>query len=113
MRCDILPLCDKHYRAMERATAPFSADYSIDYFRCTAQFCHRCFSERLGYVTPLWGQPPQFIPQQPRCGYHSRPMFISGLDRQRNLIHYACPEENCRETATGIIERGGQIRSQR
>src|SRR6266576_5697942 len=51
MRTDILPLCDKHYRTMEACIAPFSADYSIEFFRCTAQFCHRCFSERLGYVT--------------------------------------------------------------
>lgn len=110
MRTDILPLCDKHFRAMEPASAPFSADYSIDFFRCTAQFCRRCFSERLGYVTPLWGGPPQFSERQPRCDYHSRPMFICSLDRQRNVIHYACPEPNCQATARETIQSGAQVR---
>jgi hypothetical protein len=110
MRSDILPLCDKHFRAMEPASAPFSADYSIHYFRCTAQFCRRCFSERLGYVTPTWGGPPQFSDRQPRCEYHSRPMFIFSLDRQRNMIHYACPELHCQATAQEPIQSGAQAR---
>jgi hypothetical protein len=110
MRSDILPLCDKHFRAMEPASAPFSADYSIDFFRCTAQFCGRCFSERLGYVSPKWGEPPQFSSRQPRCEYHSRPMFIASLDRQRNVIHYACPEPNCQEMARETIQSGATVR---
>jgi hypothetical protein len=112
MRTDILPLCDKHFRAMEASTAPFSIDYSIEFFRCTAEFCRRCFSERLGYVTPKWGEPPIVSDHQPRCEYHSRPMFISGLDRQRNLIRYACPEPHCGHTGTETIQAGGTIRSQ-
>jgi hypothetical protein len=111
MRTDILPLCDKHYRAMEMSSAPFSADYSIEFFRCTAEFCRRCFSERLGYVTPKWAEPPQISPNQPRCDYHNRPMFISSLDRQRNLIRYACPEPNCAESGSETIAKGGQVRS--
>lgn len=110
MRTDILPLCDKHYRAMEPSSAPYSADYSIEFFRCTAEFCRRCFSERLGYVTPKWGEPPSVSPNQPRCDYHSRPMFISSLDRQRNLIRYACPEPRCPQTGTETIQAGGQMR---
>jgi len=106
MRSDILPLCDKHYRAMAPATAPFSADYSIDYFRCTEPFCHRCFSERLGYVTPKWGEPPQVSDSQPRCDYHNRPMFISSLDRQRNLLRFGCPESGCGETTELMVSRG-------
>ncbi len=111
MRTDILPLCDKHFRAMEPSTAPFSQDYSIEFFRCTAEFCRRCFSERLGYVTPKWGEPPLVSLNQPRCDYHNRPMFISGLDRQRNLIRYACPEPRCAETGTETIQAGGAVRS--
>src|SRR5207249_6604418 len=42
MRTDILLLCDKHYRTMEPCIAPFSADYSIEFFRRTDEFCHRC-----------------------------------------------------------------------
>ena len=99
MRTDILPLCDKHFRTMEFSIAPFSADYSVEFFRCTAPFCHRCFSERLGYVTPVRGEPPTFSRGQPCCNQHGRPMFISSLDRQRNLVRYACPEPNCHETA--------------
>jgi hypothetical protein len=26
-------------------------------------------------------------------------MFISSLDRQRNVLRYVCPEPGCRETA--------------
>ena len=100
MRADILPLCDKHYRTMEFCIAPFNADYSIEFFRCTDKFCHRCFSERLGYVTPRKDERPVFSNDQPRCDKHGRPMFISSLDRQRNLVRYACPEADCRETVT-------------
>ena len=76
MRTDILPLCDKHYRTMEACIAPFSADYSIEFFRCTEKFCHRCFSERLGYVTPKVGERPVFSLDQPRCDQHNRPMLF-------------------------------------
>jgi hypothetical protein len=98
MRTDILPLCDKHFRTMVACLAPFSADYSIDFFRCTADYCQRCFSERLGYATPKRGEPPVFSTDQPRCERHNRPMFISSLDRQRNMVQYACPELSCPET---------------
>jgi len=60
MRTDLLPLCDKHHRTMEASIAPFNADYSIEYFRCTEKFCGRCFSERLGYVTPRREKPQSF-----------------------------------------------------
>lgn len=96
MRTDLLPLCDTHYRAMELLVAPFNADYSVEFFRCTERFCGRCFSERLGYVTPKKGETPLVSHDQPRCEKHSRPMFISSLDRQRNTVRYACPEAACR-----------------
>jgi hypothetical protein len=99
MRKDILPLCDKHYRTMEFCLAPFSADYSIEYFVCTEKFCHRCFSERLGYCTPVKDTAPVISAGQPSCEMHGRPMFISSLDRQRNLVKYACPEPDCPGTA--------------
>ncbi|HXY48173.1 MAG TPA: hypothetical protein VEI01_01890 [Terriglobales bacterium] len=95
MRTDLLPLCDQHYRTMEACIAPFSADYSIEFFRCTDKFCHRCFGERVGYVTPRRGESPILTPGQPRCEIHGRPMFIISLDRQRNHVHYACPESDC------------------
>lgn len=100
MRTDILPLCDKHYRTMELCIAPYSADYSIEFFKCTAQFCQRCFSERLGYVVPNRSHAPSIEQNQPRCEHHGRPMFISSVDRQRNLARYACPEPNCPTTST-------------
>jgi hypothetical protein len=100
MRTDILPLCNEHYRTMELCVAPFSKEYSIEYFKCTAQFCRRCFSERLGYAIPQRGGEPAIAPNQPHCDYHNRPMFISSLDRQRNLVRYACPEAGCPETGT-------------
>ena len=28
---------------MKSCITPFRADYSIEFFRCTAEFCHRCF----------------------------------------------------------------------
>jgi hypothetical protein len=98
MRTDLLPLCDNHHRTMEASVAPFNADYSIEFFRCTEKFCGRCFSERLGYVTPKKGEAPVVSHDQPRCERHGRPMFISSLDRQRNVVRYACPEEDCRES---------------
>ena len=55
MRTDILPLCDQHYHTMEPVLAPYNADYSIEFFRCTDKFCHRCFGERIGYSTPKRG----------------------------------------------------------
>jgi hypothetical protein len=97
MRTDILPLCDKHYRTMEACTAPFSADYSIEFFRCTEKFCGRCFGERVGYVFPKRGEPPVLTTDQPRCDMHGRPMFIISLDRQRNRVSYACVEPDCHE----------------
>jgi hypothetical protein len=100
MRIDILPLCDKHYRTMEACIAPFNADYSIEFFRCTDKFCGRCFGERVGYITPKRGEPPVLTPGQPRCEMHGRPMFITSLDRQRNLVRYACPELDCHEIFT-------------
>jgi hypothetical protein len=62
MRSDILPLCDQHYRTMELMLAPYNADRSIDFFRCTEKFCHRCFGERVGYVTPRRDVPPVLTP---------------------------------------------------
>ena len=97
MRTDILPLCDQHYRTMEPALAPYNADYSIEFFRCTDKFCHRCFGERVGYSTPKRGDAPVLTPNQPICERHGRPMFIISLDRQRNHITYACPESDCGE----------------
>ena len=98
MRKDILPLCDKHHRTMEFCLAPFSSSHSVEFFRCTDKFCHRCFSESLGYVTPVRDEEPLISKDQPRCERHGRPMMISSLDRQRNLLRYACPEEGCGET---------------
>jgi len=109
MRTDILPLCDKHYRTMEPCIAPFSADYSIDFFRCTDKFCGRCFSERLGYVTPKRNEPPEFSPSQPRCEKHGRPLFIMSLDRQRNILRYACPEPACAESMVQGPARPGSL----
>ena len=97
MRTDILPLCDKHYRAMEPLIAPYNADRCIDFFRCTDKFCHRCFGERVGYVTPRRDEPPVLTPGQPSCDRHGRPMFIVSLDRQRNTLTYVCPEPDCPE----------------
>ena len=48
MRIDILPLCDQHYRTMEFSIAPHNFNYSIEYFRCTDKFCHRCFQRIVG-----------------------------------------------------------------
>ena len=33
-------------------------------------------------------------------------MFISNLDRQRNMVRYACPEPGCMDTGTEIIQTG-------
>jgi hypothetical protein len=100
MRADLLPLCDKHFRTMESCVAPFNADYSIDYFRCTDKFCGRCFGERVGYVNPKRNEAPVLTADQPRCDMHGRPLFIISLDRQRNLVRYGCPEPDCPETFT-------------
>jgi len=108
MRTDVLPLGDEHFRTMQHCLALFSIDHSIEFFRCTAQFCHRCFSERLGYVTPKRGEPPLVRSDQPRCDSHNRPMFLSSLDRQRNIVRFACPEPNCAETGSENVEGGGQ-----
>jgi len=97
MRTDILPLCDQHFRTMEPALAPYNADFSIEFFRCTDKFCYRCFGERLGYSTPQRGAPPDLTPGQPVCERHGRPMFIISINRQRNHLTYACPEPNCPE----------------
>ena len=99
MRSDVLPLCDKHYRTMEFLLAPFNVNYSVEFFRCTDKFCQRCFNESLGYVTPRRDQAPILSPDQPACEKHGRPMFISSLDRQRNVLRYMCPEPGCRETS--------------
>src|ERR1051325_10109869 len=107
MRTDVLPLCDEHFRTMEHCLAPFNADCSIEFFRCTAQFCARCFSERLGYVTPKRGEVPIVGANQPRCDDHNRPMFISSLDRQRNAMRFACPEANCRRTGSREMVEAG------
>jgi len=95
MRTDLLPLCDQHYRTMEAALAPYSTEYSIEFFRCTDKFCHRCFGERIGYSTPHRGAPPTLTPDQPVCEHHGRPMFIISIDRQRNHLTYACAEPDC------------------
>jgi len=76
---------------MEIALAPYNADYSIEFFRCTEKFCHRCFGERNGYSTPQAGQPT--------CDRHGRPMFIISLDRKNNHVTYACQEPDCSERA--------------
>lgn len=97
MRMDILPLCDQHFRTMEPALAPYNSDYSVEFFRCTDKFCHRCFGERVGYITPKRGDAPVLTPNQPNCDRHGRPMFIVSHDRQRNHVTYACPESGCPE----------------
>jgi hypothetical protein len=83
---------------MEFFIAPFSADYSIEFFRCSEKFCGRCFSERLGYILPKKDDSPVIRPDQPICEKHGRPMFISSLDRQRNTVTYTCSEAHCPET---------------
>ncbi len=72
MRKDILPLCDQHYRTMEFVLAPYSADRSIEFFRCTDKFCHRCFGERIGYTTPKREDAPVLTPNQPVCAVGSQ-----------------------------------------
>ena len=61
---------------MEFCMAPFSADYSIEFFVCTDKFCHRCFTERLGYCTPAKGAAPLVLKNQPTCDMHGRPMLF-------------------------------------
>ncbi len=95
MRTDILPLCDKHFRTMEACIAPYSPDYSIDFFRCTEKFCGRCFGERVGYVTPKRNQPPVMNPVHAAGYIHGCRMVIIRLDRRRNHITYSCTEPDC------------------
>ena len=82
---------------MELVLAPYNCDYSIEFFRCTDKFCHRCFGERLGYTTPQRGAAPVATNNQPKCDRHGRPMFIISLDRQSNRVTYACTEPDCTE----------------
>jgi hypothetical protein len=98
MRSDLLPLCDKDYSAMSPSLAPMAHDPSIEYFRCGHEWCPRCYSNSLGYVTPVKGGRPTDVVNEPCCPQHSRPMFISGIDRKRNVIRYACPEPDCAES---------------
>jgi hypothetical protein len=51
-----------------------------------------------------------FANDQPRCDSHNRPMFISNLDRQHNLVKYACPEPHCTVTGTLPVGSGIQVR---
>jgi hypothetical protein len=51
-----------------------------------------------------------FANDQPRCDSHNRPMFISNLDRQHNLVKYACPEPHCTDTGTLPVGSGIQVR---
>ena len=101
MRTDLLPLCDKDYSAMSSSVAPVAYDSSIEYFRCGHEWCGRCYSKSLGYVTPVKGGRPSDVVNEPCCPQHSHPMFISGIDRQRNVIRYACPEPDCAESVSG------------
>jgi hypothetical protein len=95
MRTDLLPLCDKDFTAMNSSVAPVAYDSPIEYFRCGHGWCGRCYSKSLGYVTPVKGGRPSDVVNEPCCPQHSHPMFISGIDRQRNAIRYACPEPDC------------------
>jgi len=81
----------------------------LQFFRCTAQFCDRCFSERLGYVTPKRGEPLLVRSDQPHCDYHNRPMFISSLDRQRNVISEAGRTESLEHVSEGIVRATGVV----
>src|SRR5438445_13803965 len=110
MRIDILPLCDKHYRTMAAAIAPFSADYSIEFFRCTAEFCQRCFSERLGYVTPRRNEPPLIRADQPRCDRIGRPWSSGALDGKGTGFGTACPGGNGGGLGGENLKVGGNSR---
>jgi hypothetical protein len=83
---------------MEFCLAPFSRSHSVEFFRCTDKFCQRCFSESLGYVTPIRDNEPAILENQPKCERHGRPMMIYGVERSRNILRYACPEQGCGET---------------
>jgi len=100
MRSDLLPLCDKDYSAMSSSVVPVASDSSIDYFRCEHEWCGRCYSKSLGYATPVKGGRPSDVVNEPCCPQHSHPMFISGIDGQRNVIRYACPEPDCTESVS-------------
>ncbi len=98
MRTDLLPLCDKDYSAMSSSVAPVAYDSPIEYFRCGHEWCGRCYRKSLGYVTPAKGGHLSDVVNEPCCPQHRYPMFISGIDRQRNVIRYACPEPDCTES---------------
>jgi hypothetical protein len=83
---------------MELCIVPFSPEYSIEFFRCTERFCDRCFSEKLGYATPLKNGAPVISHDQPKCEIHARPMFISSMAGRRAAARYVCPEPDCHRT---------------
>ncbi len=101
MRSDIVPLCDKDCSLMSPAVAPVSYDSTLEYYRCShGEWCPRCYSESLGYLTPVKGARPTDVTNEPRCQEHDRPMFISSVDRQHNVRRYACPEQGCTYSAS-------------
>jgi len=105
MRTDILPLCDKDYSLMSPAVAPVSYDSGLEYFQCRhGDWCPRCYSEALGYLTVIKGERPRDVADEPRCNRHGQPMFISSVDRQRNLRRYACPEQGCAYSLSKELE---------
>jgi len=57
---------------MEFSARPINVNYSVEFFRCTEKFCHRCFSESLGYATPRRDEAPQVSSDQPRYDKHGR-----------------------------------------
>ena len=83
---------------MSPSLAPMAHDPSIEYFCWGHEWCPRCYSNSLGYVTPVKGGRPTDVVNEPCCPQHSHPMFISGIDRTRNVIRYACPEPGCTES---------------
>src|ERR1035441_7687665 len=91
MRTDILPLCDQHYRTMEPALAPYNTDYSIEFFRCTDKFCHRCFGERIGYTTPKRGGAPVLAPTPPTRARHPRAQARRGASPRPQPAHLRTP----------------------
>ncbi len=96
MRTDIIPLCDKDYSLMSPAVAPVSYDSTLQYYRCGyGDWCPRCYSDALGYLTAIRGERPRDVVNEPRCKEHGHPMFISSVDRQHNMRRYACPEAEC------------------
>ena len=104
MRSDMLPLCDKDYATMEVRIAPLSADSCVEFCHCQNKWCSRCYSEVLGYVTPVKGERPTDIFDKERCSEHGCPMFISAIDRKRSLARLSCPQPNCSQ---GVMKRLG------